>query len=123
MSFFENKWDDVDGFAAISFVDNYAKLASGESAETIVDAAKKLKGVAMNMGQSPWRRFAATKAINDLHGEVYGRANDVTDETEQTDLTSKDNMLIQLIEDIKSTEENEQLLQFYANFPNPPAKP
>ena len=123
MPFFEKNWNKVDGFSAIAFIDNYGKMAINENETVIMDVANKLKSVGINEGQSPWRKFAATKAINDLHAELYSRAKAEADAKLQSQLWEKDNLLIQMIEAIKAAENNDQLKTFYVNFPNPPARP
>lgn len=123
LSYFEENWDGVDGYSAMSFIDNYAGLTMAQDMETIMSSAGKLKNIAVNMGQSPWRRFAATKAINDLHGTLYQYVNDETDAAKGEQVKVNDNKLIQMIDEIKSIETNGQLKGFYSNFPNPPAQP
>lgn len=121
--FFENHWNDVDAFDAVDLFDNYAFLISkADSTAVILDAAEKLKAIAISNGQSLWRKFAATKAINALHGEVFARADAATGTT-KAQLGDADTRLLGIITEIKSVEKDPQLTQIYVNFPNPAPKP
>ncbi|MEL7020878.1 MAG: M1 family aminopeptidase [Bacteroidota bacterium] len=123
LNFFEQNWNNVQGYSAISFIDNYGKLVATQDIKTLMNAADNLQQLAINMGQSPWRRFAATKVINDLHGLLYQYTNSENDEPRREQLQSNDDKLLQMISTIKATETNGQLKGFYSNFPNPPARP
>ncbi len=118
LSFFEENWLKIDGYDALNFFDGYSELTSLGDVAQVLTAAEKLKKVAMR-DSSIFRRFAATKAINNLHGALYLR----TEEAENTDnyqpLKNADAILVDIIQEIKQKETNMQLKQIYLDLPNP----
>ena len=124
LEFFEQNWDKVEFFSAITFMQNYGELAASADVASVLSSGEKLKAIGTDMGQSPWRRFGSMSALNTLHAELIDRMYDeeLTEE-EMTELSDADNMVVEMIEAIKAAETNPQLLGFYQSFPNPPARP
>ncbi|MGB1216790.1 MAG: M1 family metallopeptidase, partial [Saprospiraceae bacterium] len=67
MAFFEKKFDKVDGYGAIEFMTTYAQLAINGGDESAMKAADNLNTMAMNMSQTPWRRFGSTRALHSIY--------------------------------------------------------
>ncbi len=116
LSFFEDNWEEIDGFDAISYLEFYQELAGKGDAAGILSSAKKLKDLAL-ASASQWRRFGAMKAINGLHAKLVSQV-DSADEKAQA-FTDADAEVLSMIEAIKSAETDSQLKQLFINFPNP----
>ncbi|MEM1327455.1 MAG: M1 family metallopeptidase [Bacteroidota bacterium] len=117
LKFFEDSYADFDYYDAINFFDLYAELASQGEYDEMVATAKKLKPIAMG-DSSLWKRFAATKTINTLHGALV----QLTEETEgdaARQLIEADGELLQILSDIKEAETDPQLKQVYIQLPQP----
>jgi len=115
LPFFEKNWNKVDGYNAVSFFDSYLNIIVNTNDKTVFSSMEKLKGLATNMIQSPWRRLAATKAMNDMRSEYQTRASK-TEGQKKTDLLANADTITKLIEEIKSKEENDQLKDLYNNY-------
>ncbi len=122
LSFFENSWDRVNGFGAITFIENYAKLAAKANAETMLASAQKMKAIGINMGKSPWVRFAAMNGINSLHVELAAQIENIEGE-QKTKLQETDGAIISIMNEIKQVEENDRLRMMYDRYPAPAIKP
>ncbi len=105
LPFFEKSWDKMNGYGAINFFGYYLNTVKEMDDETVMASMTKLKDISTNMGQNPWRRFGAAKAINDLRGEYSSKA-----------MTDKVTALTELINEIKSAETNGQLKNLYESF-------
>jgi aminopeptidase N len=106
LPFFEKQFGTIDGFPAIELFGAYQGLLSTGDASVITGGVDKLKEVATNMGQSPWRRLGATKAINDLMTSMMA-------DTENTALVT---MMKETIKTIKAGETEPQLLEIYQQY-------
>jgi len=123
LSFFEKNWDKMGGFAAISFIENYAGLAIQGDRSGMLSSAQKLEKIALNMQTSPWRRFAAMNGINSFHAKLVVAAENEKNEAELEKIGEADATILQLIENIKAREENDRMKAMYLRFPEPDAKP
>lgn len=117
LPFFEKKMDQIDGFAIINFLDQYAGLASQADLETVARVAQKLKAIATDASLSPWRRFAAMRGINTMHASLRQRMQAGDGDAEA--LKAADEALLQMMEEIKAAETSPQLKALYNNFPDP----
>ncbi|WP_198661797.1 M1 family metallopeptidase [Lewinella sp. IMCC34183] len=113
LPFFEDRLNKAEGYGAISLYTAYqALLAKGQAADQTAGVAR-LKEIALDQSQNPWRRLAATKAISDLR-------NDVADRAEEFDDPDAMNKLIMemgtSLETIKATETNADLKSIYQQF-------
>ncbi len=118
LAFFEKKIDEIDGFAIINFLDQYASLAGQADMQTIEQVAQKLYHIATNTAVSPWKRFAATRGINTIHAALVQRATHTQDQEKEA-ITTTDEQLRQMIDEIKAKEQMPQLKGLYNNFPDP----
>jgi len=109
LSFFEKKLSKMDYMAAFSFFANYQKFLFGLNAPAVLDAGvENLKSVALNMGTSEFRRFAATKAISDLRAGLREKGD-----------TTKAEALGKIVKEIKEKETDPTLKMYYDMFDTP----
>ncbi len=105
LPFFEKNIDKTNGYGAINFLASYAELAAKGGPETMLKSGNTLGAISMNMSQSPWRRFGATKALDTLYKTLKTAGE-----------TDKSSALQKMIEKIKSVETNSQLKGLYNNL-------
>lgn len=121
LSFFEKNWDNYTSFDVIPFISAYGTLAGMADGETALKAAEKLKIMGSDMSKPSWRRFAATKALDELHEAFAARAAE--DKQNAADLKAKDELFKKMILEIKELETNPQLRAFYKSLPSETVKP
>ncbi|NJK84054.1 MAG: hypothetical protein HC912_09865 [Saprospiraceae bacterium] len=92
-------------------------MAQADAAQ-ILTSAEKLKKVAIQ-DSSIFRRFGATKAINNLHSVLYERMEAAKDTDNYPPLKEADAILVDMIQEVKEKETNMQLKQIYLDLPNP----
>ena len=98
-------------------MEQYAGLAAQGNEQQILGVSDKLNAFSTNANESAWKRFGATKGLNDLHIELAKRVLDASNEVEKSKFEAADQAIIQKIEGIKKTETDSQLIMFYNNFP------
>ena len=103
IAFFEKSMLKIDGMPSINFVGNYVKVLYKLGDPNIMDKMVKLKDLAINQSQSPWRRFAYAKAIADV------RKKSATGDANHTKLT-------EMLTEIVNKETNEQLKAIFAQM-------
>lgn len=116
LAFFENSWNKVDGFSAISFFENYLILVEQSDAVQINNCMQKLKSVGIDMNNSPWQRFGATKAMSDMRNVFTEQANNEKDKQKKITLEESADSITQMIEEVKTKETNDQLKSIYMQF-------
>lgn len=107
LPFFEKQIMEVDGYDAINLLDAYRGLLAKAGEEKILAGIGKMKALALNLSTSPWRRLAATKALNEWREEFK-----TTAEGEKVE------MLGDIITEIKDAETEPQLKQIYMGYGN-----
>ncbi|MDZ4682685.1 MAG: M1 family aminopeptidase [Saprospiraceae bacterium] len=115
LPFFERNMEIVDGFGAISFFSGYGKLATSGSAATGEQVIAKLKAIAINMKQSPWRRVAATRTLFEMKMDYAEKIMEARD-GEKTALENLVSGIAKMLEDIKSVETEPQIKSLYEQF-------
>ena len=115
LDFFENSWDHVDGFQTIAFFENYSKSLAKADKARIKKALATLEQISLNMGASPWRRFAATKTMHELR-ESYRAELAGAEAAEKEALQEQVDHISTTIDKIKAQETNDQLKMIYNNF-------
>ncbi len=123
LAYFEQKFNEVGGYAQYTFVQNYAKLAAQADAAGMVASAANLKKIAMDGSKFFWMRYLATKSVNDLHAALAGRIKSETDEAKKAEMQKKDEEIVAVIEAIKAWETDDRVKNMYAKFPDPALKP
>ena len=116
LPYFESKFEKIDGYNALSFIESYMNLAKTADGNKLDDSLIKLKALATNLDQSPWRRLAATKALSDLSND-YGQQLDAATETNvKTRLQQKQSYVLGIVKEIIKTETDKQLKMIYQRF-------
>jgi aminopeptidase N len=109
IAFFEKSINKIDGMPSLSFLGNYVKVLTKMSVPDADMVAKmgKLKDIATNQTQSPWRRFACAKAISDVRKSFKTKAG-----SGYTDM-------LNMLTEIASKEKNEQLKTIFSQMLTP----
>jgi aminopeptidase N len=105
LPYFVKNMENVDGFSAISFYENYGLLLLAAPEKDITMGINQLQSIGTNMGQSPWRRIASIKTLSELKGGLDGDSIEGLIEKISKAITS-----------IKTAETNPQLKSIYQQF-------
>lgn len=105
LSYFQDNTTKVDGYLAMSFYDNYQRLAASVSAAQALKTAEAIKETALNQEESLYRRFGVTRALDSMRSALTEKGEDVSAKA-----------LTVIINEIKSKETNGQLKQYYSQF-------
>ena len=116
LPFFEQKLEQVDGYEAFTFIENYGKLVYALGFEHAITSIDVFKSLALNMGQSPWKRFAAAKALDDLRSDYRRHAGTIKDATQKDKASKAIAKLTEVIETIKAAETHEDVKMYYGRF-------
>ena len=108
LSYFENRMDKVSGYGAIDLMRAYQSLLAKADDTKIKSGVALMKARALNQGNDPFKRAAATIALNDLR-ESYKEAADGAAMVEE---------LGKAIGEIKAAETEPQLQGLYQQFGN-----
>ena len=114
--FFENNWNNLDGYDAIEFLGNYLGMVKQTNENKLVASLGKLKGMALDVGNSPWRRLGATKAMSDLRNNYNAEADSEMDDDKKDKLRDMARSITDMVQEIKTKETNDQLKEVYQNF-------
>ncbi len=114
LPYIDGRLDVTDGMDAISLYGSYGTLLSGGSTEQVREGISRLSGIATNMGQSPWRRLAATRSLSELGKTLKAEMDAAPMKAEGitvllTEITSS-------IATIKAAETNADLKGIYEQF-------
>ena len=106
VDFFERSITKIDGMPSIGFLGNYVKVLDKlkVSDADVLTKMGKLKDIATNQTQSPWRRFACAKAIFDVRKTFKTKAG-----SGYTDMMA-------MLNEIVEKEKNDQLKTIYAQM-------
>lgn len=105
LSYFEENKSRVDGYQAMSFYDSYQTLAAEIGSEQALQTAKDIQSTALDLNESLYRRFGATRSLDSMRTIL----------TDKGDIeTAK--AITSIIEAIKKNETNGQLKQYYSQF-------
>jgi aminopeptidase N len=116
LSFFQKNVHKIDGYGAVNYFENYFALLKIADEATATDNILLLKDISTNMGQSPWRRFGAMKAMNDMRGFYLDEADKKDDELMKNELQGNAAAITRMMDEVKSKETNDQLKAIYNNF-------
>lgn len=112
LPFFVQNINRVDGYNALGFLESYQMLAAELDLDIAMDAMQNLKKVATE-NSSLWRRFGATRSLNQMRNYYNQIAKMEEDEATQAALQQSVLAINQMIEDIKAVETNSQLKSLY----------
>ncbi|MBP7821757.1 MAG: DUF3458 domain-containing protein, partial [Saprospiraceae bacterium] len=110
LQFFEKNFSKVDGFEALSLFANYRDMLKKLTNIDVMSKLQNLYNLATNTNESPWKRYAATKVINDMRTYFRTQSKNNSNDQKARDLsTERANVLTTFIEDIKVKETNAQI--------------
>ena len=122
MDFFRRQVEKTEDYASVYYLMGYLDLARIGGFDKLLEASDLFKDVASEGGHSLVKRFAAMRALNEVHVSLYEKAKESKDDTEKEKYQSADQTIIEKIEAIKALETNPELLGIYRTFPDPKAK-
>lgn len=105
LEFFRANLNEVNGFAAIYFVDAYKELAVNSELETTKEVGGNLYDLALSSSASPWLKFGAARGLNEMR-KAFERSEEEARKTYAEELLS-------MLREIKGQEQNPQLQSFY----------
>ena len=105
LSFFERNLEKIGGFSSIYFFEAYQNLALLSGLSASENAVGKLKPIAFDQMKSPWLRFSATRALNEMRKAFAESSDDAEKEFSAT--------LLEVVKEIKASEKNTQLQSYY----------
>jgi aminopeptidase N len=108
LPFFKKNMAKVDGYAAISFAEGYKDIALKGDLNTAEEVGQHLHQLAIDESTSPWVRFGATRALNQIRQSFEASE----DEAEQ----SLGNDFLSLLKEIVAKEKSSQLQSFYSQM-------
>jgi aminopeptidase N len=117
LPYFEKKWMEMEDFELISFFDSYRVLVQLADEKTYESIILNLKKIGLDSNDSKWRRFSATKTLNDLR-EEYRIALDEknADGNMKEFLNKRIKKLTEMIDEVKSKTKSEWLLESYEYY-------
>ena len=95
---------------------NYLAMVKQTNENKLLSSLSKLKTVALNPGNSPWRRLGATKAMSDLRNNYNADADSEMDGDKKSKLRDMARSITDMVQEIKMKETNDQLKEVYQNF-------
>ena len=104
LPYFENKLTSINLFSVFNFYDAYYELLSVQPSAIQVKKAKILRDIATNSDQNIFYKYTSASTINKMQKELV-----ISD-------TNAAEIMKTMIEEIKSQETNEILLQRYSEF-------
>ena len=113
LPYFVDNMEKVDGYAALDFITNYLRLAVMNSGEDEGLATANLRELALNPGQSVWRRYGATKTMYDLMTQYNMEAKSTKDNNDRIRFEQTSNLIAGYIAEIKRSEKNPMLMNLY----------
>jgi aminopeptidase N len=116
LNFFEDNLNEVDGFEALSFFSSYQTILSKTDTKKVLESLTTLKSIALDDKQSPWRRIAIAKAMNDVRNDYRQKANEEKETTTKESLEATVSEISAMFDQIKSMETNDQLKLLYEQF-------
>jgi aminopeptidase N len=116
LDFFEKNLHEVSIYSIFNYYDKYYKLAKEADVDRIVETTKVMMTGALGASNPFYKRFVSTNTINKLKEELSSRMEDETDASKKSKLSSSVSLLQEMIDDIKSKEQDTDLLQRYGSF-------
>lgn len=108
LPFFKQNLEKIDGYAAIYFAEGYKELAMQGNLDTAEEVGRHLHQLAINESTSPWVRFGATRALNQIR-QQFGASEDEAKQALGSDFLS-------LLKEIVAKEKSPQLQSFYSQM-------
>ena len=117
ISFYEKKWNSLDGYDLIPFFDGYWQLLIRADQPTYESSLQKLNTISNNKKDSNWRRVSATKSLNEIRSVFkQGMEEDGVDANTKSILEKRVGDLTKLIDGIKAQTEDKWLMDIYEYY-------
>jgi aminopeptidase N len=111
LPFFEKNKEKIDGYQAFNFFSAFALLATNSDEKTTFNVIDQMEAISLNMGQSPWRRLAAARGVNDIRN--YYHQKEAKDGKERAAFDQIVTDLGERLEKMKAAETNPDLKGLY----------
>jgi aminopeptidase N len=111
LAFFKKNKEKIDGYQAFNFFSAFALLATNADIKTTFNAVDQMEAIGLNMSQSPWRRLAAARGINDIRNYYYQK--ETRDGKEKTDFDQIVADLGERLKKMKAAETNIDIKNLY----------
>ena len=115
LPFFENNWSKIDGPSVMDFFGGYGYLLQASGAK-LAPSLSKLHGLGIDSSQSLWRRFGATKTLNDLKMSLTQAVQQIEAAETKAAVQATVDQITTYIQEIKEKETDNQLKGIYENF-------
>jgi len=116
LPFFENKWNDIEGFGIFGFMTQYLNLLKTSTRSETAQAMGKMMTLSTNQNVSKWSRFASTQALFNYKKHLKETVKDIEDEGEKEEVNGRISDIGSMIAKIKAQETDKQLQGFYKRF-------
>lgn len=113
LGFFEEKLNSIDGYPALQFFGTYSYLLLKADEATQAKGFDKIKSMASESGQSPWRRISAFKSLTELMEELSEKT---AADAANTSLSKQVMELGTTLKTIRDAEPEGQIKQIFAQM-------
>ena len=111
LAFFKKNKEKIDGYQAFNFFSAFALLATNSDKKTTFNVIDQMEAIGLNMSQSPWRRLAAARGINDIRN--YYHQKETRDGKEKAAFEQVVTQLGERLQKMKAAETNADLKGLY----------
>ncbi|MEM9824200.1 MAG: M1 family aminopeptidase [Bacteroidota bacterium] len=109
LGFYESKWDQISVFPSFEFFENYFQVMKACDDVVVKKSMAKLNSFASNQDKSPWKRYAAIKAMHDMREEYKNRSSSTDDTGTKERSAANAAEITDMIDDIKTNETHKEL--------------
>lgn len=111
--FFEDKLESIGLYSMFDFYGKYFNMLNTQDAVTMQNGAEKLGSIAGNLSNNMYRKFVAMNILSRVKGALRDKQTEMPDDASVSGALLKINAIM---EDIKSRETNEMLVERYKGF-------
>ena len=119
LDFFRKRVEETEQYAAVYFLMGYLELAQLGDLPELLEASQLFSETATIPGASIMKRYAAMRALNEVHVLLYNQVKESKDAKEKAEYDAADKTILEKIESIKSAELNPELKDIFQSFPDP----
>ena len=113
LPFFEKNLNKVDGFEAMNFFAVYQELLAKAGPDALSQVVDQVKVMGLDMAQSPWRRFAATRLLHESRIQYNTQVSTLADPNTKEKIKKLVELLGSAINEIRAKETNSNLQNLY----------
>ncbi|MCB9282481.1 MAG: M1 family metallopeptidase [Lewinellaceae bacterium] len=118
LDFFQKRVEKTEQYTAVYFIMNYLELVQQGDLSNLLEASELFSKTATNSSASIMKRYAAMRALNELHVHLHDRIKQTKDDREKEAYAAADKTILDKIEAIKAAESNPELKDIFESFPN-----